>query len=57
MANLTGVVAVCGYSIICTYVIIKLVNAFMPVRVSEDAEGEGLDRAQHGEFARVNNTK
>ena len=57
MANLTGVVAVCGYSIIGTYVIIKLVNAFMPVRVSEDAEGEGLDRAQHGEFARVNNAK
>jgi len=57
IANCIGVVAVVAYSLVVTVIIIKVVGCFLPVRVSEDAEGEGLDQAQHGEFARVNTLK
>jgi Amt family ammonium transporter len=54
MANLVGVVAVAAFSFFATAVIVKLVDAFIPIRVGTDAEGHGLDTSQHGEFARVN---
>ena len=57
MANLIGVVAVSAFSFIATAVIVKLVDAFIPIRVGTDAEGHGLDTSQHGEFARVNQTR
>ena len=57
MANLSGVVAVSAFSFIATAVIVKLVDAFIPIRVGTDAEGHGLDTSQHGEFARVNQTR
>lgn len=47
--NLTGAVAVAVYSIVCTFVIIKVVGVICPVRVSEDDEKTGLDASQHGE--------
>jgi ammonium transporter, Amt family len=57
VANLIAVAAVVAYSAVVTFIIIKVVNIFVPVRVSDDMEGEGLDAAQHGEFARVNTTR
>ena len=32
-----------------TYVLLKLVSAFVPLRVSREHELEGLDISQHGE--------
>lgn len=54
MANLSGVIAVAIFSFVATYVIVKLVGIFVPIRVGTDAEGHGLDTSQHGEYARVN---
>jgi Amt family ammonium transporter len=48
-ANLTGAVAVAAYSVVATFIIIKLVNAISPVRVSTADEKAGLDDSQHGE--------
>jgi len=48
-ANLHGVVVVAAYSMVATVVIVKVVGLFAPIRVNEDAEGLGLDRAIHGE--------
>lgn len=48
-ANLTAVVAVALFSVVATFVIIKLVNIFTPVRVDGNIEHAGLDHALHGE--------
>ncbi len=50
-ANLVGILSVAVYSMIATIVIIKLVNIFVTVRVSESDESQGLDSTQHGESA------
>lgn len=47
--QLTGAIAVAVYSMIATFVIIKIVGIFVPVRVSDSEEKEGLDASQHGE--------
>ena len=36
---------------VCTYMLIKLLDALIGVRVSTEAEREGLDLAAHGERA------
>jgi ammonium transporter, Amt family len=48
-ANLTGAVSVAVYSMVCTFIIIKVVGIFCKVRVSEAEENAGLDATQHGE--------
>jgi ammonium transporter, Amt family len=48
-ANLTGAVVVAVYAMGVTFVIVKIVNAISPLRVSEAEEQEGLDSTQHGE--------
>lgn len=53
MANLTGAVAVAIFSFVATFVIVKVVGIFVPIRVGTDAEGHGLDTSLHGEVARV----
>lgn len=45
----TGITAV--YSFIITFIILKVVNVFTPVRVAEDIEHQGLDEGLHGETA------
>jgi ammonium transporter, Amt family len=50
MANLTGVVAVAAYSMICTFVIIKVVKLITSLRVTDSEENAGLDSSQHGEL-------
>ena len=51
-ANLIGVVVVAAFSMVATFIIIKLVGIFTPIRVAGDIEGKGLDSAIHGEVAR-----
>ena len=41
------------YAFVGTYVLLRLIGALMPLRVSEREEGTGLDVAQHGEEAYV----
>jgi ammonium transporter, Amt family len=48
-ANLIAGVAIAAYSMVATFVIIKLVNLVIPVRVSAQDEDKGLDTTQHGE--------
>ena len=39
------------WSAVVTYIILKALDLIMGIRVSEDAEREGLDLAEHGERA------
>ena len=43
--------AVAGFSMICTWIILKIIDAIMGLRVTKDEEQEGLDTSQHGEKA------
>lgn len=49
--QLLAVVAVVAYAAILTFVILKLINLFVPLRVEEKEEVLGLDTSQHGEPA------
>ena len=42
-----------GYSFVVTFALLKLLDATMGLRVSEDEESAGLDTSQHGERAYV----
>jgi Amt family ammonium transporter len=44
-------VVVWTYASVMTYVCLKLVNLFVPLRVSESEEALGLDMSQHAEAA------
>jgi Amt family ammonium transporter len=48
-----AVAATWVYSGVMTFVILKLVNVFVPLRVSENEEAMGLDASQHSELAYV----
>jgi ammonium transporter, Amt family len=49
LTQLYGVVVTLVWSGGATYVLLKLVSAFVPLRVSREHELEGLDISQHGE--------
>jgi ammonium transporter, Amt family len=44
-----GVAVTLGWSVVVTYVLLKLVGLFVPIRLSIQQELEGLDISQHGE--------
>lgn len=46
-----AVIAAVVFSGVATFVILKAINVFIPLRVEEDAEVLGLDSSQHGEIA------
>ncbi|MCL4138800.1 UNVERIFIED_CONTAM: hypothetical protein GTU68_052864 [Idotea baltica] len=50
-AQLGGLVVVGVFTLVVTYVLVKLVALFFPIRVSEEDEITGLDLASHGERA------
>ena len=54
--DLVAIGAAWGWSIAGTFVILKVVNLFVPLRVHEDEEILGLDLSQHGEpaYASIN---
>jgi Amt family ammonium transporter len=49
--QLVAIVAVTAFSAVATFVILKLVDALVGLRVEEDEEEAGLDASQHGEVA------
>jgi Amt family ammonium transporter len=49
MVQLTGVVAVLAWSAIATYVILKITDLLLGLRVTGEEETEGLDTTQHNE--------
>lgn len=57
IANIVAVVAVCVYTAIVTYILIKLVGVITPIRVSQKDETAGLDTSVHGEAARFHDRR
>ena len=51
LAQLAAVAIVVPFSFFGSYALLKLVNVFSPLRVSEEAEDAGLDLSEHGEEA------
>lgn len=49
MTQLIGVGATIGYGVIATFIILKVIDVIIGLRVSEDQEREGLDVSLHGE--------
>lgn len=49
--QIAGVLATMIYSMIVTFVLVKILDATMGLRVEEDQEREGLDTTTHGERA------
>ena len=45
----SGVIAVAVWCGVCTWVLLRLIDAVVGLRVSADKETEGLDLAEHGE--------
>ena len=46
-----GVAATIIFAVVVTFVILKVLDATVGLRVKEHAEEEGLDISQHGELA------
>jgi ammonium transporter, Amt family len=51
IAQLIAIAVVVPFAFFGSYLLLKLVNLFSPLRVSEKAEDAGLDLAEHGEEA------
>jgi Amt family ammonium transporter len=51
VTQLIGVVATVVYAAVVTFIILKVLDAVVGLRVKEQAEEEGLDITQHGELA------
>ncbi len=49
VVQLTGIVAVLAWSLAATFVIVKITQALVGLRISEDDEVQGLDLTAHGE--------
>jgi ammonium transporter, Amt family len=49
LAQVVGVLATAAWCALLTFLILKVVDAMVGLRVSEEHESEGLDLAQHGE--------
>ena len=51
VTQLSGLVIVGVFTIVVTYVLIKIVSLITPLRVDEETETNGLDLSVHGERA------
>ncbi len=49
IANVMGALVVVAYTMVVTFILMKAVALFTPLRVSEEDEQRGLDLSQHGE--------
>ncbi|MGH6989276.1 MAG: ammonia channel protein, partial [Stellaceae bacterium] len=47
--QIEGVVIVIAYDVVVSFILLKLIDVIIGLRVSEDVEREGLDLALHGE--------
>jgi Amt family ammonium transporter len=53
LLQLAGIAAAGLYSALVTFVILKVIDKVMGLRVTKDEEKEGLDQTQHGESGYV----
>lgn len=51
LTQLIGVAAVCAYAFIVSWILLKLIHLVMGLRISEEAERQGLDYTEHSETA------
>ena len=51
IAQVLSVLVVAAYSFFGSYLLLKIINVFSPLRVSSEEEEQGLDITQHGEEA------
>ena len=51
IAQVLSVLVVAGYSFFGSYLLLKVINIFSPLRVSSEEETTGLDLSQNGEEA------
>ena len=49
MLQLEGVIVISAWTVITTYIILKVIGSFTDIRVSEEGEEEGLDIFEHNE--------
>lgn len=49
LTQLYGIIVTLAWSAVGTFVLLKAISAFVPLRVDKQSEMEGLDVAQHGE--------
>jgi Amt family ammonium transporter len=49
LVQLEGIFVICAWTGIATYVILKILNIFVDIRVTKDEEEEGLDVSLHNE--------
>jgi Amt family ammonium transporter len=49
LIQLKGMVVAVGFSFIASFIIFKIINLVMPMRVSAEEEALGLDASQHDE--------
>lgn len=51
LSQVEAVVVVAAFAFVGSFVLLKLINRFSPLRVSPEEEEKGLDQSQHGEEA------
>jgi Amt family ammonium transporter len=51
LVQLFAVIIVAGFAFVGSYVLLRVINVFTPLRVSPKDEDTGLDLSQHGEEA------
>ena len=51
VAQVLSVIVVAAYSFAGSYLLLRVINIFSPLRVSSEEESTGLDLSQHGEEA------
>jgi Amt family ammonium transporter len=49
MIQLEGILIICAWTGVATYLILKAINIFVDVRVSSEDEDIGLDVSEHNE--------
>ena len=49
LIQLKGMLVAVTYSFVVSYIIFKVINLIMPMRVTQEEEAEGLDASQHNE--------
>jgi Amt family ammonium transporter len=51
VTQVVAVAVVAAYAAVVTFVLLKIIDATMKIRVTEEEEQAGLDSSQHGEAA------
>lgn len=49
LIQLKGMLLAVGYSFVVSFIIFKVINLILPMRVTQEEEAEGLDASQHNE--------